>query len=241
MEDIILFKNRAQEQILLETYIKRHAKNKTHLNILEAGCGRSWMLNLDGVKYTLTGLDFDKNALEFRKNEVKDLDEVIFGDLRTATLKENSYDVIYNSFVLEHIQNAEQALNNFFKWLKPGGLLILRMPDRSSVYGFFTRVTPHWLHVLYKKNIEKLENAGKPGHGPYPTYLEKIVSRTGIHKYCDKNNYTIKEEFGQNYYLTRKKIAYKKSIRIFVIFVSMLSFGKLKWNYNNITFLIEKT
>jgi len=239
MENIILFKNRAQEQELLENCIKQQSKNKSHLKILEAGCGRRWVINIDHINYTLTGVDIDKKALEFRKTEIKDLDEVIFGDLRTVDIKENSFDVIYNSFVLEHIQNAELALNNIFKWLKPGGILILRIPDRNSVYGFMTRITPFWFHVFFAKYIERINNAGTPGHGPYPTYHEKIVSRIGIHQYCKNNGYAIKNEFGQGHYLNKKR-AFKNVIKVFVILVSFFSLGALKSEYNNVTYLIEK-
>ena len=43
------------------------------LQILEAGCGRAWPLNLDGVDYRLTGIDLDANALKSRVESVGDL------------------------------------------------------------------------------------------------------------------------------------------------------------------------
>jgi 2-polyprenyl-3-methyl-5-hydroxy-6-metoxy-1,4-benzoquinol methylase len=84
-------------------------------------------------------VDIDVHALERRKTKVRDVDEVRVGDLRTPTLfAPASFDVIYNSFVLEHIDGAEQVLDHFLSWLVPGGLLILRVPDRDSVYGFLS-------------------------------------------------------------------------------------------------------
>ena len=78
------------------------------LRILEAGCGAKWPLRLEGTPYRLTAVDIDTDALEIRKTRVRDVDEVMVGDLRTADLfPARSFDVIYNSFVLEHIEGAE--------------------------------------------------------------------------------------------------------------------------------------
>lgn len=239
MKKVKLFKSRAHEFELLETSIRQKGAEASPLRILEAGCGRKWPLNLSGIRYTITGVDMDEKALEFRKTKIRDLDETILGDLRSVELNRNGYDVIYNSFVLEHVQDAEQVLNNFSKWLKAGGILILRIPDRNSVYGFATRVTPFWFHVFVKKYIQGIRDAGKPGFEPYPTFHEAVVSRDGVHEYCMKNRYVIKEEYGQGYYLEGKGVIATLTY-LFVIAVAMLSLGKLQWKYNNLTYILEK-
>ena len=95
-------------------------------------------------RYKLTGVDIDKHALEHRKSAEKDLDDAIVADLRSVDLPSNAYDVIYNAYVLEHIDGAEQVLQKFLNWLKPNGALIICIPDRYSAYGFFAYHTPHW-------------------------------------------------------------------------------------------------
>lgn len=239
MTKLKLFKTRAHESELLETSIKRKAVDASALRILEAGCGRKWPLNLGGIEYTITGVDLDKDALEFRKTKIGDLDETILGDLRSVELDENSYDVIYNSFVLEHVRDANRVLENLIKWLKSGGILILRIPDRNSVYGFATRMTPFWFHVFYKKYIQGIRNAGQPGFDPYPTYHEEVVSRNGIHDFCMRHQCRIKEEYGQGYYLDGKGILHAL-IRLFVMTAALLSFGRLQWKHNNLTYILEK-
>lgn len=239
MDKLKLLDTYAQEAEIITANIKRMGNSDTPLRILEAGCGQKWPLNLDGIKFTLTGVDMDKDAVEIRKAKFNDLDEIIIGDLRTVNLQEHTYDVIYNSFVLEHVQNAEQVLDNFSRWLKPGGLLIIRIPDRDSVYGFITRKTPFWFHIFYKKYIVGSPNAGKPGFEPYPTFHEKIISRHGIHKFCQKSNFEIIEEYGGGGYL-KYKGAIANLTRLIVITVSLLSFGTLKWKYNNLLYVIKK-
>lgn len=236
---LMLFESYTQEQELLVKYIKQQIKNSLPLHILEAGCGRRWPLNLTGCPYVLTGIDVDEKAIEYRINIAKDLHEVIVGDLHSVDLPKNSYDVIYSSFVLEHLQDAEGVLDRFSVWLKPGGLLILRIPDRDSVYGFVTRLTPFWLHVIYKRYLLGQRNAGKAGFGPYPTVHEHVVSREGIQYYCRRHSFCIKEEFGNGLYMCGVGIV-PKLTRMFVIVVSLLSLGKLRWRHNNLTYIIEK-
>lgn len=111
---LMILESSSVEETILSNYIKHNFCNMGFLNILEAGCGRRWMLKLEGLKYVLTGVDINAKSLEIRKNEYNDLDEIIIGDLRTIELEESKYHVIFNSFVLEHIYGAEKVLDNFF-------------------------------------------------------------------------------------------------------------------------------
>ncbi len=170
------------------------------LQILEAGCGRKWPIDLSGIDYRLTGLDLDADALQSRRLRVRDLHEAIVGDLCTYEFPPARFDVIYSAFVLEHVQGAERVLQKFVRWLKPGGLLVLQVPDRESVYGFFSRVTPFWFHVFYCKHFKAYYRqsgaAGQPGHGPYPTFHEKIISRSGFQRFAGKHGLVMRNVYG---------------------------------------------
>ena len=50
----------------IKVYIVQQSTVKRALNILEAGCGRRWQLDLSDIRYTLTGVDLDNNALDNR-------------------------------------------------------------------------------------------------------------------------------------------------------------------------------
>jgi len=223
----------------MEKYIKQKANDGSPLHILEAGCGQFWPLDLKGIPFTLTGVDIDKGALELRRTQYNDLTEMIVGDLRSVDLEKNKYDVIYNSYVLEHIDGADRVLAKFASWLKPGGILILRMPDRNSVKGFVTRVTPFWFHMFYGKYIVRFRDAGKTGFGPYPTFYDPIVSRAGIQEYCRNNHFIIKEEYAQRSDLGSQGIT-GFLMYLFVRSVSLLSLGKLAWEYSDLTYILEK-
>jgi SAM-dependent methyltransferase len=141
------------------------------LEILEAGCGQQWDLDIGDGGYVLTGIDLDAEALRIRRDETKDLHEGIVGDLRTADFGQRTFDVIFNSYVLEHVPGAQQVLENFNRWVRPGGLIIIMIPDPYSAHGFTARMTPHWFHVLFYRLILGWRNAGKPGYGPLQGHL----------------------------------------------------------------------
>lgn len=223
----------------IEAWIKRKC-NGSDVRILEAGCGALWPLRLEGVPYKLTAVDIDAKALERRKQNARDIDEIRVGDLLTPDLfPPASFDVIYNSFVLEHIDGAERVLDHFLTWLVPGGLMILRFPDRDTVYGFLTRSSPFWLHVLYKRYVQGMPRAGEPGHGPYRTYHDEVVSRRGIHRYCSEHGCRVHYEAGFTGYLPRQPLLGALA-KVLVQSISVLSFGRLEWRYNNLTLIIER-
>ena len=228
----------AERTALIESWIRKLSRRATPVRILEAGCGQKWPLKLDGIRYTLTGLDMDGKALDIRKNVTRDLDEAIHGDLRYADLGERQFDVIYSSYVLEHIQEAETVLQNFSKWLRPGGLLILLIPDPQSVRGFVTRMTPHWFHVLYYRHVLRLPNAGKPGFGPYVTYYAPVVSQNGIKAFCAQHGMRIVARRGSISYPGRGAAAVLSTTAARL--VAWLSLGRLKNDHADLLYIIEK-
>ncbi len=232
-----------QLQRVAEQYIKAKAKaTPERLEILEAGCGREWWMDLEGVDYRLTGVDLDAEALAARKHDVQDLDVAIVGDLCTIELARDRYDVIFNAYVLEHLKDADAALANFTEWLKPDGLMILLFPDRDSVYGFLTRFTPHWVHVLYLRYLSPWKNkdAGKPGFGPYKTFHESVVSKQGIEAFCKKNGLLIEAEYGSNAYIAQSSPLKAALMKAIVSLTYVLSLGRLEPSYNNLFYVIKK-
>jgi len=238
LPELKVFDNPFQGKVLVESYIKRKAETTTVLQIMEAGCGRKWPLDLSGVKYILTGVDQDEEALELRKKLKKDLDEAIVGDLLTVSINQK-YDIIYNAYVLEHIEEAEKALRIFDGWLNNEGIMILFIPDPYSVRGALTRFTPHWFHVFCYKYILNIKNAGKKGYPPYITHYSPIVSRLGIRKFCAENHYKIKEEYGFSYRVYGKGFV-AMLIKPIAFLISLVSLGKLSYRHCNILYILEK-
>lgn len=224
---------------LLSQFIRNQFTGTGTIAILEAGCGNKWPLDLAGLKYSLTGIDIDENGLQLRQQQEKDLDVAILGDLCTVELAEDQFDVVYSSYVLEHVQGADKALENFSKWLKPGGFMILKFPDRNSVFGFITRMLPFPVHVFYKKYVYRLPNAGKPGHGPFPTVYDRVLSRQGLHEFSAAHNLQIVHEYCTNFYL--QQLGWTAGfIRPMLKIIEIASLQRLHSDYNNLVFILQK-
>jgi len=209
------------------------------IEILEAGCGRTWSLALPGVQYRLTGVDLDADALEARKTLARDLDEAIVGDLRTVSLGGRRFDVVFCAYVLEHVEGAQAALENFAGWLKPGGLLILRVPDRDSAFGFVARSTPFWFHVAVWRYVYGSREAGTPGHAPYPAHYDPVLGIAALERFCSPRGLQVRRVLAHSGLdgtgaLRRLSMAFLRGL-------GALSGGALSSRHNNLTFVIEKT
>jgi len=140
-------------------------------HVLDAGCGYSVHLELpDAVE--LTGLDISPEVLEKHEG----LDAKIVGDVETYPLPSATFDVVLCWNVLEHLPHPRAAVANLARTLKPGGLLIVGVPNLWSLKGLVTKLTPHRFHVWVYRRILGHDEAGTPEFGPYPTYLRRDIS-----------------------------------------------------------------
>ncbi len=245
--------NIVTERVKLEVIKSRHERvakvaeaiigrrtNSPPIQILEAGCGRKWSIQFSGVDYRLTGINLDREALGHRFNVEKDLHEGILGDLSTHDFGERRFDIVYSAYVLEHIENAENVMKNFVNWLKPGGLLIIAVPDPNPARGFVTRITPHWFHVCYYRYMMGNKNAGKPGFGPYKTYFDPVISRDGIRRFCAQNSLAIASEYGA-LAGTSNRPGWRSFLnRLLASMLALASFGRLSSSYDNLHYIIQK-
>lgn len=224
---------------IAKSFILQKTSSGGTLQILEAGCGSGGGIDLRGIKCVVTGVDLDERALNLRGEQQNDLDVAIIADLRTVLLNNESYDVVISNFVLEHVDGAEDVLKNFARWLKPGGLIILVIPNRDSGYGFLTRIIPFRFHILYKKYIQKIKQAGKPGVGPYPVYFDKVVSQNGIYKFCKDNGLVVKAEYRLDGRPVRNEALWFFTKTVLQA-LYLVSFTKLTFDNRNLFYVIEK-
>lgn len=52
-------------------------------------------------------------------------------DITRLTFSDNSFDIIFCSHVLEHVENDRKAMQELFRILKPGGFAILQVPVKN--------------------------------------------------------------------------------------------------------------
>jgi 2-polyprenyl-3-methyl-5-hydroxy-6-metoxy-1,4-benzoquinol methylase len=160
------------EQIArLQAIVDDTAKRVGSLRLLEAGCGSSSRLVMpEGTR--VIGIDISQSQLD--RNTI--LNEKILGDIQTYPLEGSAFDVIICWDVLEHLSDPEAAVRNLVRAIRPGGSIILALPNLGSPKGLLTKCTPHWFHVWAYKHIFGYEHAGEDGYGPFPTHMRKSIA-----------------------------------------------------------------
>ncbi|MDW8026617.1 MAG: class I SAM-dependent methyltransferase [Armatimonadota bacterium] len=126
---------------------------RTDLKILEAGSGTgrvSIRLALEGAKVVL--MDFSINALQISEGFARKLGvqvHPIVGSIFAIPFKDKSFDVVWNSGVLEHYSEEMQrkALAEMIRVCKIGGLVISIVP---YYYAIFYRCAKRYLELRGK-------------------------------------------------------------------------------------------
>jgi len=233
-----LLSSLSEQQALLAAAIGAAASPEGDLHILEAGCGQEWPIRIPGVHLRITGVDLDADALRMRQEQQGDLDEAIVGDLLSCELPANSFDVAYCSFVLEHIAGAERVLDRLVGAVRPGGRIVVLVPNGRSVYGFASKHAPLRAAILYKRYVEGRKDAGKPGHAPYPTVYDPVVTLDGMRDYAARNGLTVIEEYGIDYVL-RHFASLGPVVSQAMRAVARASRGRLTASHNNLGFVLQ--
>lgn len=141
------------------------------IRLLDAGAGeqqyRKFCEHLDYVSQDFGQYDGkgDRRGLQAESWSYSALD--IVSDITAIPEPENSFDAILCAEVFEHISNPLEALDEFHRLLKAGGILILTAPFASLVhfapYFFSTGFSQYWYqHHLPQRGFElvKLEANG---------------------------------------------------------------------------------
>ncbi|MDX6592192.1 MAG: hypothetical protein QOJ13_1388 [Gaiellales bacterium] len=117
-------------------------------HVLEAGCGRTTrMVAFRDRIDRLVGVDLDSSAGE----ENSALDEFVTADLtKPLPFLDNSFDLVYANFVVEHLGDPASTLREWHRVLRPGGALLLVTSNRANPFMAAARALPQNLRVAIK-------------------------------------------------------------------------------------------
>lgn len=115
-------------------------------DILEIGAGTGWQANiLEGRGYRVYAIDLPSS--KYRDNRVRPITEY---DGRDIPYRDDCFDVVFSSNVLEHIPHIHEFQREILRVLKPGGLAVHVVP--SSSWRLWTNMT-HLLKYWTRPNI----------------------------------------------------------------------------------------
>jgi SAM-dependent methyltransferase len=208
------------------------------LRVLEAGAGSRSHIRL-GANTELVGIDICREQLDNNH----ELHEKILGDIQTYPLPPSSFDIIFCWDVLEHLKRPDQALQNFLHAIRPGGLIVVGAPAVNSIKGIITKYTPHWFHVFVYRHLLGNQNAGKPGHVPFPTFLRYSMSPRSLRGFARKHGLAIEyfDQYEEKVQVRIKKKHWSINLAYWLIgpLLRVASFGYLNPDITDFTIVLR--
>jgi 2-polyprenyl-3-methyl-5-hydroxy-6-metoxy-1,4-benzoquinol methylase len=166
----------------LQAVVGRFTADRERVRVLEAGCGQyPSPLGLEG-RAQIVGIDVSRAQLE--RNDWAD--EKILGDITAHDLAADDYDVIACWDVLEHLPEPQLALDRFVHAVRPGGLVVIKVPNVLSAKGLITKLSPHWFHVLVYKHVFGYTDPGKDDRPPFPTFLRLSIAPKSLRRFAER-------------------------------------------------------
>ena len=181
----LLFRNyerHYKEHVADRGHVPYHEVNEFHLDrlprwldripkearILDAGCATGYLLGLlcESGYRNLIGVELSEQLAATARRNLPDEIAIVNADVRNylTQVPDQSFDVILFHHVLEHIprEHTIPLLSEFYRSLKPGGYLNIRVPNASyllSGIDLFCDFT-HVVHFNERSMPQVLEAAG---------------------------------------------------------------------------------
>jgi SAM-dependent methyltransferase len=112
---------------------------------LHLGSGRDRRELESHVGGTVVSYDIDRAGLQSLQGTTK-----ILGDAATLPFRDGVFDMVFSSFVFEHLPAPHQVLAELDRVLQPGGSFVVLVPNRNHYYVWFTNRTPLWFHRVVR-------------------------------------------------------------------------------------------
>lgn len=114
----------------LEFIRKKELLLKDNSKVIEVGSGTGQTLSLFSNRHNTTGFDISKNALLLSR---LNCDNPVMGNLLKMPFKDECFDFVYNSGVIEHFKEPLniQAVSEMGRITKKGGHVLIIVPNTT--------------------------------------------------------------------------------------------------------------
>lgn len=134
--------------------------------LLDVGCGTGDLLYEFTLKANeLWGIDIAADMISATNRRLQSIGidvsrmHLIHGDIESATLPRNYFDLIICMGVLEHIEDKELFIKDIFKLLSPGGYIYIASPINLSPIAFTSKVYNMAFGWWWRKYIKHSESS----------------------------------------------------------------------------------
>ena len=177
--------------------------------LLDVGCGNGRYL--DGMKklgWQVKGVEFNESAINVCK--LSNLD-VHHGDIFSANFKDNTFDIINVSHVVEHVPHSKEFFAELSRVLNKNGTLIIKTPNSNALgralfnTNWYANDVPRHLYLFSEKNLSLLAQT----HG---LHTQQIKTRSSPKIILNSIDYV-----SANKSVPSKKVKWKRLIaRVYV-------------------------
>lgn len=146
--------------------------------VLDCGCGDGLYLKTIGEleRFNIIGFDLNADSLRLAQDYVNGMHiPVTQGSIHMLPFRDSCFNKVFSTEVIEHIQDDCGALKEILRILKPGGMLIITVPNHNYPFlwdplnwilerftgryiksGFWAGIWNMHLRLYYKEEIESL-------------------------------------------------------------------------------------
>ncbi len=169
------FKNFLREKMLLNMLNASKADK-----VLDVGCAsgrQSFLIAEKGAE--VTGIDISNSFIIEARSHIKErgTNNISFtvADIESLPFPLDHFDKILCAEILEHVLNLDEAMNQLLRVLKPGGLLVISVPNENGKGTLWQRART----LVLKERFAPLEDFSLQGierHGD--AHLRKFNQKT---------------------------------------------------------------
>ena len=168
------------------------------MKVLEVGCAQGSFLERIVREYQIdaTGLELNKNAAETAKaNGLNVLTETIQQHSKQYS---SEYDLVCSFQVVEHIADVKSFIEAQVEVLKPGGKLVISVPNNRGFLGDDSRnilnMPPHHMGLWDKDTLKNIANFFSLKHEkchyePLQDYHKKYFKKTFLRRLAFRRNH----------------------------------------------------
>jgi ubiquinone/menaquinone biosynthesis C-methylase UbiE len=150
--------------------------------ILDMGCGHGDFMESVYQKTEFAyGLDIDEKALA--KNKI--IKNKIHSSIKKMPFDDNFFDLIVSAWVMEHLENPEEAFKEIYRVLKPKGKVIFLTPNVWNYNIWIIRLIPKKFHNFFTRKLyDRQENDTFPKYYKINSTkkINKILTVSGLKK-----------------------------------------------------------
>jgi SAM-dependent methyltransferase len=131
--------------------------------ILDAGCGTGGLIRRLAPRHPAwrwTGIDLEPVACELARNRAGDVAKILHGSVTALPFPDAQFDAVVSADVLYHVDDDAAALREFFRVLRPGGVVVMNVPAYRWLWSYHDTAVHSRRRYGRGEVLEKLRAAG---------------------------------------------------------------------------------